>query len=136
MFKFEMKYDIEARVYVVKSFYKLWSCYRWCIKRGSYFKFLLTIRITENDSNSDRWTALWHLLVMLIFLFFCGMSEVRIFWSYYFEKFENQHNSRESLLTFYDKHRRVKDYTNYYFQQKWRYTHNANMFCSGYNLQF
>ena len=46
---------------------------------------------------------------------------------YYFVTSVNQHNYLELLKWFYDKHCKVKDYKNYYFQQEGATPHTANM---------
>ncbi len=59
-------------------------------------------------------------------LVWCGMPDERIYGPYYFETSVNLHNYLSILKLFYDKHRQVKEYKNYYFQKDEATTHTAN----------
>lgn len=114
---------------------------RWCIEMGPYFKnwlicsdeayFYLTLPL--NHQNNREWLEFRPMegietpLNDEKILIWCGMSEERIYGPYYFETSVNQHNYLELLKWFYDKHRKVKDYKNYYFQQDGATPHTANM---------
>ena len=54
------------------------------------------------------------------------MSAQRIYGPYYFKTSVNQHNYLEMLKWFYDKHRKVKGYKNYYSKQDGDTTLAAN----------
>ena len=64
--------------------------------------------------------------MMKKFRFGADMSAQRIYGPYYFETSVNQHNYLEMLKWFYDKHRKVKGYKNYYFQQDKASLHAVN----------
>jgi len=59
-------------------------------------------------------------------LVWSGMSEKIIYRPYYFETSVNRHNYLSKLKLFYDKHRKAKEYKNYYFQQDGLTPHTAN----------
>ena len=112
----------------------------WCIGLGPYFKnwlicsdeayFYLTLPLNKQNNRewleSRPWEGIETPLHDEKVLVWCGMSEERIYGPYYFETSVNQHNYLSMLKLFYDKHRKVKEYKNYYFQQDGATPHTAN----------
>ena len=132
--------DLHLKLYKLQDWHKLEThdyekrVAKWFIELGPHFKnllvcsaeayFYITLALNHQNNRECHESRPMEEIEILVW---CEMSEERIYDPYYFETSVNQHNYLELLKWFYDQHRKLNDYKNYYFQQDGATPHTANM---------